>query len=153
MSPAQATEAVKIAVAGYQIIHGLLTAEEIKHARKRLGINSAEKLAEEIRVVSPATLKRIEAGVHVQDTTTNEAIRNAINSLEDLASLEIEAQWTSYTPSSLCFEKSNNHNTFWDIGRDILSLNLNQWSLPQAEQDTFDDKIIFDEENKIQLCA
>jgi hypothetical protein len=147
MSAAQATEAVKIAVAGYQSIHGLLTAEEIKHARKRLGINSAEKLAEEIRVVSPATLKRIEAGVHVQDTTTNNAIRNALDNLEK------DTQWTSYPQGSLYFKTGINHTTCWDMNIDASTLGLNQWSMPQAEETRFEEDPTCEEEIKIELCA
>lgn len=81
MSPAQATEGVKLAVAAYQLKHGLLTAKQIKDARKKHIISSAAKLATLIGSVSPATLKRIEAGVHVQDKSTDVAIRQAIDEI------------------------------------------------------------------------
>ncbi len=82
-SSAQATEGVKIAVSVYQKKHGLLTAECIKSKRKALGIESAEKLAEHLDgVVSEATLKRIESGVHVQDPSTNAALAAKLIELE-----------------------------------------------------------------------
>lgn len=82
MSPTQATKGVKIAVAIYQRNHGLLTAQKIKDARVKHSIRSAEKFAALIGSVSSATLKRIEAGVHIQDKSTDVAIRQAIDAFD-----------------------------------------------------------------------
>jgi hypothetical protein len=79
----QASEGVKLAVKAYQEKHELLTAEFIKTKRRELGIVSAEKLAVLLNgTVSPATLKRIESGNHVQDTSTNEALSTMLSELE-----------------------------------------------------------------------
>ena len=77
MSPTQATQAVKIAVACYQVKHDLLTAEAIKKLRKKRDW-SVEELAGKSHL-GVATIKRIEAGVHVQNQSSNQLLDNAFS--------------------------------------------------------------------------
>ncbi|MCX6865342.1 MAG: hypothetical protein NTV46_03840 [Verrucomicrobia bacterium] len=72
MSPTQATEAVKVAVTAYQQNHSLLTANEIRNQRQARGI-SASELAHKAKI-GEATVKRLEAGTTVQQTSTNELL-------------------------------------------------------------------------------
>ncbi len=69
MSPKQATDAVKRAVAVFQVKHGLLTAEKIREGRRNKGLSVSE-LADEA-VLGVATIKRLEAGTTVQRSGTN----------------------------------------------------------------------------------
>lgn len=77
MSPKQATEAVKRAIAIYQMKHGLLTADEIREGRKKKRL-SVEELAHEADL-GVATIKRLEAGSTVQRPGTNTLLLTVFN--------------------------------------------------------------------------
>jgi putative zinc finger/helix-turn-helix YgiT family protein len=81
MSPKQATDAVKRAVAVYQVKHGLLTAEEIREGRKKKGLTVSE-LAEAANL-GEATIKRLEAGTSVQRLGTNTLLLTVFNNEEE----------------------------------------------------------------------
>jgi len=77
MSPKQATDAAKRAIAIYQMKHGLLTAEEIREGRKKKEL-SVEELADEADL-GVATIKRLEAGSTVQRPSTNTLLLTVFN--------------------------------------------------------------------------
>ena len=76
MSPDQVTNAVKRAVGTYQKKHGLLTADQILEGRNAAGL-SASELAENAEL-GEAIIKRLEAGVAVQQPDANMRIRAAL---------------------------------------------------------------------------
>lgn len=82
LSPAQMEQRVRGAVAGYQTTHGLLTASQVSARRKALGYATQQALADAAPAISIATLKRVEAGQHVQDPGTDAILRMALQKLE-----------------------------------------------------------------------
>ena len=74
MSPAQATDGVKNAIAAYQHEHGMLTGEEAASQRRALKLSS-EQLARRAKV-SIATIKRLEAGGHLVNPSIDTALRS-----------------------------------------------------------------------------
>ncbi|MGD9419407.1 MAG: type II TA system antitoxin MqsA family protein [Verrucomicrobiota bacterium JB025] len=87
MSPAQATQGVKLAVKAYQVNHGLMTAAEISEGRKRMGLSSQD-LADETDL-GVATIKRLEAGTTVQRKTTNKILLRTLAENDVLPDYEI----------------------------------------------------------------
>jgi putative zinc finger/helix-turn-helix YgiT family protein len=87
MSPAQATEGVRLAVAAYQRKHGLLTADEIRQGRRHLDIDTAE-LAVRAHI-GEATVKRLEAGTTVQQASTNRLLVDVFKVPAELADYSV----------------------------------------------------------------
>ncbi len=69
MSPTQATEAVKQAVAICQKKHGLLTADQIREGRRKKGLSVGDLAV--VAKLGVATIKRLEAGTTIQRLSTN----------------------------------------------------------------------------------
>jgi hypothetical protein len=82
LSAAQMEQRLRRTVAAYQDKHGLLTAQEIADRRKALGLATQQALADAAPEISIATLKRVEAGQHVQDPGTDTLLRLALDKLE-----------------------------------------------------------------------
>ncbi len=78
-------------VLAYQHKHDLLTAEEIKTRRQALGLSQVQFCAK-AKGVPSATLKRVETGANVQDASTDQSIRIALQSLE--AARQDEEKWS-----------------------------------------------------------
>lgn len=95
LSDEQMDARVRLTVAAYQTRHGLLTAEELVERRKALGYATQQALADAAPMITIATLKRVEAGQHVQDPGTNFILRKALEELaekrEDRTQAEILA--------------------------------------------------------------
>lgn len=123
-SPTQATAGVKVAVAKYQKKHELMTAEELKATRQKMGVTSVAKLAEMSEgVLSEATLKRIESGVHVQDAKTNYAIKMKLKELEpeNTAQLQFSIDPSNYS-KMVCLSEENT-TIHWEIREvEVMSL-------------------------------
>lgn len=84
LSDEQMAERIKKAVAAYQKRHGLLTAEELIRQRKSLGYNTQRSLLRAAPELSEATLKRIEAGMHAQDASTDALFEKVLADLKKL---------------------------------------------------------------------
>lgn len=82
VSDEQMTARIKKVVAAYQKRHGLLTAEELIRQRKSLGYNSQRSFLRAAPELSEATLKRIEAGMHAQDASTDALFDKVLTDLE-----------------------------------------------------------------------
>lgn len=118
MSPAQATEAVKRAVAAYQVKHGLMTADRIRSGRKKQCLTAGE-LATKAKV-SIVTIKRLEAGTTVQKPGTNKLLEIAVSDDPELADYEIRLECTDFAnfceaiPSAWSSRKSWNVSKPWN---------------------------------------
>ena len=106
MSPEQATNAVKRAVEAYQTKHGLLTANEIREGRKNAGLSAGE-LADKAEI-GEATIKRLEAGVTVQQASTNKLLKEALETRQEAA------DYTIYFVISASVECSKTTPSYWD---------------------------------------
>jgi hypothetical protein len=82
LSDAQLDARVRKTVAAYQTKHGLLTAVEVATRRKALGHATQQALADSAPTIAIATLKRVEAGQHVQDPGTDFILRKTLEILE-----------------------------------------------------------------------
>jgi hypothetical protein len=82
LSVAQMEQRVRKTVAAYQAKHGLLTAKDIATRRKALGYATQQALSDAAPAIAIATLKRVEAGQHVQDPGTDSILRMALEKLE-----------------------------------------------------------------------
>jgi len=82
LSVAQMEQRVRGTVAAYQAKHDLLTAQEVAARRKALGYATQQALADASPAIAIATLKRVEAGQHVQDPGTDFILRKALEKLE-----------------------------------------------------------------------
>jgi putative zinc finger/helix-turn-helix YgiT family protein len=76
LGDAEMDEAMRVTVAAYQHAHGLLTADEIRGARVRMGW-SQRKLAEDSGI-SIATIKRLELGGVVQTEVNDQRLRDTL---------------------------------------------------------------------------
>ena len=92
LSDKQFASRIRLVIAAYQSKHGLLTAAELIAKRKGLGYNSQQAFLKAAPDVSAATLKRIEAGMHAQDASTDALFRNVLKRLEKQAMLKILSQ-------------------------------------------------------------
>ncbi len=92
LSDAQMSERAKKVTAAYQVRHGLLTAHELISQRKGMGYNSQQALLRAAPRVPPATLKRIESGLHAQDASTDALFRKELERLEQQMMLNILSQ-------------------------------------------------------------
>ena len=106
MSPEQATNAVKRAVETYQKKHGLLTADEIRKGRKNAGL-SAWALADKAKI-GEATIKRLEAGVTVQQASTNKLLKSALETPQEVPDFTMEFV---ISESVACIKTIN---SYWD---------------------------------------
>ncbi|MGB0742906.1 MAG: hypothetical protein ACPGSB_00135 [Opitutales bacterium] len=84
LSDEQMTDRIKKVVAAYQKRHGLLTAEELIRQRKALGYNSQRSFLRAAPELPAATLKRIEAGMHAQDASTDALFDKVLADLKKL---------------------------------------------------------------------
>ncbi len=82
MSPAQATDGVRVAVSTYQRKHGLLTADEIRAGRRKFDLSVSE-LAQAADL-GEATVKRLEAGTTVQRASTNRLLLTILSEEREL---------------------------------------------------------------------
>jgi hypothetical protein len=82
LSVAQMEQRVRNTVAAYQAKHGLLSAKEIASRRKALGYATQQALSDAAPAIAIATLKRVEAGQHVQDPGTDSILRMALEKLD-----------------------------------------------------------------------
>jgi hypothetical protein len=89
LSDAQMIDQVKKVVAAYQQKHYLLTAEKLIGQRKALGYNSQRALLQAAPELPAATLKRIEAGMHAQDASTDALFRKVLEELEKVNMLSL----------------------------------------------------------------
>lgn len=96
MSPSQATESVKLAVTAYQQKHALLTADEIRNGRHRMGLGVSDFA--HAADLGEATVKRLEAGTTVQQPSTNRLL---------LTILSEEQELPDYTISMNCSDFAN----------------------------------------------
>ena len=81
LDDAQFAARISLVVTAYQKRHRLLTAEELIRKRKALGYNSQRSFLRAAPELSEATLKRIEAGMHAQDVSTDALIRKVLTDL------------------------------------------------------------------------
>lgn len=85
-SPEQATRGVKIAIEVFKKNHDQLTASESSERRKALGLSVSE--VSKGAVVSVATIKRIEAGGHFSNESTNKNLREFFTEQEKSATVQ-----------------------------------------------------------------
>jgi transcriptional regulator with XRE-family HTH domain len=117
MSPAQATEAVKHAVAVYQVKHDLMTADRIRSGRKKNRLTAGE-LATKAKV-GIVTIKRLEAGTTVQKPGTNKLLEIALCNEPELPEYEITLNCSDFAtfceviPAAWSCEKSWSPPTAW----------------------------------------
>jgi hypothetical protein len=78
----QLDDRIRRTVAAYQNAHGLLTAVEVLTRRKAIGLRTQQAFVDAAPAVAIATLKRLEAGQHVQDTTIDFVLRKEFEQLE-----------------------------------------------------------------------
>jgi hypothetical protein len=78
----QVEQRMRLVVAVYQEHHDLLTAQEVSGQRKALGFPTQQEFVDAAAPLSIATLKRLEAGQHIQDATTDFVLRKAFEALE-----------------------------------------------------------------------
>jgi len=76
---------LKALVRLYQEKHGLLTGEDLRTRRQKLGHATQESFVEAAQLVSIATLKRLEAGGCVQEPATDRILRDELDRLEQEA--------------------------------------------------------------------
>lgn len=98
MSPAQATDAVRLSISAYQQKHGLLTADQIRTGRLRIGLSVAE-LADEADL-GEATIKRLEAGTTVQRPGTNTLLLTILSDDAELPDYKVCLSCADF--STLC---------------------------------------------------
>jgi predicted RNA-binding Zn-ribbon protein involved in translation (DUF1610 family) len=82
LSDEQMVDQLKKVVAAYQQKHNLLTAKAMIGQRKALGYNSQRALLQAAPELPAATLKRIEAGMHAQDASTDALFRKVLLDLD-----------------------------------------------------------------------
>jgi hypothetical protein len=88
LTPFQMEARLRETVAAFQRRKGLMTASEVSERRRRLGFGSQQELAAAHPAIAIATLKRIEAGQHAQDPSTDFILRRAFDELEARRFLE-----------------------------------------------------------------
>lgn len=76
LGPEEAQEAARAAVAAYQQAHGLLTAADLKNARKVAGWSQSDVAVR--TSLGIATIKRLEAGTTVQTQANDQLLRNVL---------------------------------------------------------------------------
>ncbi len=82
LSDEQMVDQLKKVVAAYQQKHNLLTAKQMIGQRKARGYNSQRALLQAAPELPAATLKRIEAGMHAQDASTDALFRKVFVDLD-----------------------------------------------------------------------
>jgi hypothetical protein len=105
LSDVQMEARVRATVAFYQTRHGLLTAQEISSRRKALGYATQQALTDACPAIAIATLKRVEAGQHVQDPATDFTLRQALEKLESThQQAEVIHLWQDEMPAAVEWE-------------------------------------------------
>lgn len=115
MSPEQATNGVKRAVEAYQKKHRLLTAGEIREGRKAAGLSAVE-LAEKAEI-GEATIKRLEAGVTVQQASTNKLLKAALETRKEAADYKIDIVFHSFVHCVKVEQSFWAENAHWNADR------------------------------------
>ncbi len=104
LSDEQMAARMRRTVEAYQERHGLLKGSEVATRRKALGYATQSALVEACPVISGATLKRLEAGTHAQDRSTDVLIRKCFEDLEaKRLNEDIAALLKEYNPSHAIF--------------------------------------------------
>lgn len=88
LSKEQLERRVRETVAVYQRKHDMLTAREVVDRRKALGYATQQSFVDAAGYVTLPTLKRIEAGQHAQDPSTDRLLRLAFDELEEAKAKE-----------------------------------------------------------------
>ncbi|HKK17886.1 MAG TPA: hypothetical protein VJ952_04315 [Opitutales bacterium] len=114
LSDEQLTDRIKKVVAAYQRRHGLLTGEELIRQRKSLGYNSQRALLRAAPELSEATLKRIEAGMHAQDASTDALFDKVLKNLEKQQIMKLLNEPLSPPVETSDVQVSGTSQSMWD---------------------------------------
>lgn len=101
ISDEQLDRRIRATVKAYQRAHGFLTADEIQARRKQAGFATQQEFSSATQgLVAIATLKRVEAGQHAQDLSTDFILRKALEAAEeDRRRRYVESFWQEPLPA------------------------------------------------------
>lgn len=152
MSDEQLTVRQKHLVELYQQRHGLLTAQALIALRRHAGYASQAEFADALPGVGLATIKRIEAGQHVQDISTDSCMRVALAQALELLQMNkklsmlrepmrgqcIEDVFSAPPSSAECSYTQIVDGVLWTVAEDVA--NLAQDNLPNVKRSTTKEK-------------